>query len=157
MKLNNYFRNLYNRQGSLRALRLAEGVVAYFRKGEGYIAIISALIISVIIVVIVITVSQASFLGRAGIAGAHYKERSRALAEACANTALLKLVSNSSYAGGETITVGSSTCDIISVVSTSTGRAISTQGIFQRSYTNYKVTIPSSSVSIISWEEVKKF
>ncbi len=124
---------------------------------NGYVAIVMAMIICAAIVLIVTTISQSSFLNRAGIAAAHYKERSRSLAQACANTALLKLVSSSSYAGGETINVASDTCNIVSVVSTSTGRIISTQGIFASSYTNYKVTVASATVSIISWEELKSF
>ena len=123
----------------------------------GYIAIVSALIISAIIVAIVVAVGQASFLGRAGIAGAHYKERSRALAGACANTALLKLASSSSYGGNETINVASDTCRIFTIVSSSTGRIIDAQGIFERSYTNYRVTVASGTVDIIRWEELNIF
>lgn len=129
----------------------------YVSREGGYVAIIAAMIICAAIVLIVTTISQSSFLNRAGIAAAHYKERSRSLAQACANTALLKLVSNPSYAGGETIAVSSDICSIVSVVSTSTGRVISAQGIFERSYTNYKVTVASATVSIINWEEVKSF
>lgn len=124
---------------------------------RGYIALMSAFIISAVIILLVLTFGQVSFLNRANISSTQFKEKSRALASACVNTALLKLVDNSSYAGGETISVASDTCDIVSVVSSSTGRIISAQGEFQKSFTNFMVTVDSDVVDIISWEEVKKF
>ena len=122
---------------------------------KGYIALMSALIISAVIILIAITIGQMAYLGRANIAGAHFKEKSRALAESCVYHALLALSGTSTYTGGENISVASDTCNVVSVVTTSTGRVISAQGIFQRSYTNYKVTVTTSAVDIISWEEVK--
>ncbi|MEK9180396.1 MAG: hypothetical protein AAB897_03215 [Patescibacteria group bacterium] len=127
-----------------------------FPASGGYIALVSALVITAIIILVVATIGYMAFFGRAGSAGAHYKERSRALAEACVSTALLKLAS-SSYTGNETINVASNTCRIFTIVSTSTGRIVDAQGIFQRSYTNYRITVPTSTVSIISWEELKAF
>src|SRR3989344_2597258 len=96
------------------------------RKNGGYIALIAALIISGVIVMIVATLSQTSFIGRANIAGSHYKERSRSLAQACANVALLRLASSSSYTGNESLGVASETCQIFTIVSSSTGRIIDT-------------------------------
>src|SRR3989304_4027993 len=101
-------------------MKLLKAKSSKLKARYGYIAIISALIISAIIVVVVVTIGQASFLGRAGIARTHYKERSRSLAQACANTALLKLASSSSYGGNETINVASDTCQIFTIVSSST-------------------------------------
>ena len=123
---------------------------------DGYIALASALIITAVMVLIVVTLGQASFFNRAAISEVHFKEKSRALAEACANTALLKLVGNALYAGNETITVASDTCRIFTIVSSSTGRIVDTQGIFEESYTNFRVTVASSTVDIVRWEEVKK-
>ncbi len=145
----------YKKNGNRAKGKLLVSYPTLHDKG-GYIALISTLIISAVIILLVASIGQVSFIGRAGTAAAHFKEKSRALAEACVNTALLKLAASSSYAGGETITVASDTCDILSIVSSST-RIISAQAIFQNSYTNYKVTIPSSSVSISGWEEVKTF
>ncbi|MBI4086219.1 MAG: hypothetical protein HY433_03210 [Candidatus Liptonbacteria bacterium] len=126
-----------------------------FSRSGGYIALMSALIISAVMVIIVVTLSQVSFLSRINIADTYFKDKSRALAESCVNTALLDLVFNPSYSGNETITVASDTCKIISVVPSSTGRIISAQGVFANSFTNYKVTVASNTVSLISWEEVQ--
>lgn len=124
---------------------------------RGYIALMSALMISGIIVIIILTLGQISFLNRINISDTHFKNKSRALAEACVNTALLDLAATSSYAGNETITVASDTCKIFPITASGTLRIISAQGAFENSFTNYKVAIPSSSVSIVSWEEVQSF
>ena len=122
---------------------------------RGYVAIMSALIITAIIVVMMIGLGQVAYLNRANVSEAHFKEKSRALSEACVNTAFLKLVSSSSYTGNETITVASDTCQIVAVVTSSTGRIITTQGRFQNSYTNFRVTVATSTVEVIGWEETQ--
>jgi len=124
---------------------------------SGYIALTSALIIAAAIVIIFGTMSLASFFNRVNISATHFKEKSRALSEACVDTAFLKLVENSSYIGDETINVASDTCRILPIVSNSSGRIISTQASFQNSFTNLKVTVATSSFSVVSWEEVQNF
>ncbi|MDO8537147.1 MAG: hypothetical protein Q7R94_02790, partial [bacterium] len=65
-------------------------------KSGGYIAIMSALIISIIISIVLVSLGQSAFFNRINISDAHLKGKSRSLAEACVDTALLKLVSSSS-------------------------------------------------------------
>lgn len=126
------------------------------RSRDGYIALVAAFVISAAMVFVILAVGQSSFFNRAAISEVHFKEKSRALAEACADTALLKLVGNSSYAGNETINVASDTCKIFAIVSSSTGRIVDVQGIFKSSYTNFRVTVTTSVVDIIRWEEIKR-
>ena len=83
---------------------------------QGYIAIMTAIIVTVLVLVMVFTVSIGSFLGRANISSSYFKERSRAFAEACVETARFRLSTNANYTGGETVPVASSTCTIVSVV-----------------------------------------
>jgi hypothetical protein len=123
----------------------------------GYIGITSALIITVTLVVIVTTISLVSVFTRVDVSGTHFKEKSSALARSCVSAALLKIARTSTYAGGETLNVGSDTCSIVSVAASSGVRIISAQGIYDNSYTNLLVTIPSSSVSVIGWSEVQHF
>ncbi len=128
------------------------------QKTAGYIAIITSLIFAAVLTLVITAVGLVSFVNRVTISSAHFKERSRALAEACVDAALLKLVSSSSYAGNETIVVASDTCNIISVAASSTGKIISAQGVFQHSYTNLQVTVSTgTTVAIVSWQEVPNF
>src|SRR5512146_2551685 len=78
-----------------------------FYDKSGYVALLSALIISAVVIVIILTLGQGTYLHRINIADAHYKTKSRALAEACVETALLDLTTNPNYAGNETINVAS--------------------------------------------------
>ncbi|MEK7195360.1 MAG: hypothetical protein AAB655_01555 [Patescibacteria group bacterium] len=127
-------------------------------KRSGYIALVAALIISAALIAIVMATGQVSYLERADVSNSHFKSSSRALADACAEVALLNLGSSSSYSGNETVAVGSSTCSVLPLSSGENGaRVISVYGKYQNSYTNLKITVPSSSVSVLSWEEVKSF
>ena len=126
-------------------------------KSSGYIAIVTAIIISVLIVVMAFTISLNSFIGRANILDSNFKEVSRALSEACFEEARLKLAQNSSYSGNEIINIGSDSCDILSVSSNGSQYVINTQAQYQDSYTDLIFTINSADLSLVSWQEVGHF
>lgn len=125
---------------------------------KGYIALTSAIFISVMVLVIVFVISMGSFLARINVSSTSYKEESLSLAKACVQEALLKLSINNSYSGNETISVGSDTCKVVSVVASGTAqKIISTQAQFNSSFTNLKITIDSSALSVVGWEELPRF
>lgn len=128
------------------------------RGDGGYIAIMSAIIISIVVAVIVFVISMGAFLARANISAGYYKEISSSLAKACVQVALSKLAANGSYAGNETIGVASSTCRIISVTAPGGQQnVISAQGMFESSFTDLRVTVNSNSLSVTNWEELPNF
>jgi len=139
----NYFNQLLNKNSQ-------------FASG-GYIAIVSTLIISILLMTVVFATSYSGFVGRFNVLNTEFKERSSALAEACVDTALLKLSQNSSYSGNENISVGSDSCSILAIESPTGQKIIKTKAIFQNSVTNLKVVATSSDLSIVSWEELPKF
>ncbi|OGI69752.1 hypothetical protein A2643_03915 [Candidatus Nomurabacteria bacterium RIFCSPHIGHO2_01_FULL_39_220] len=114
-------------------------------------ALISAIIISAILLLIVTNQSLTGFYGRSNILDSEMKERSSALAEACADTALLRLAANPAYAGGEKIIIDSGECTIISI--DTNGSHIKTQGKFNNAYTNLRITIDTADFTVQSWEE----
>ncbi len=123
------------------------------KRNNGYIALVSALIIAGVIILFVATVGLSSFFARSYISDSYYKERSRTFAEGCAQAGLLKLAQNASYAGNETVNVtASDTCRIVSVVASGTGKILTVQGAFQDAYTNLKITVASGTIN--QWEEV---
>lgn len=127
----------------------------------GYIAITSAVVIAVLLLAITLSLSFTGFVSRFNILNMEYKERSLALAEACADTALLKLAANREYSGEEIISIGNLTCTIFPV-STSGGQiTIKTKASFpengaEKAVTNLVVTLGRTNLNIISWEEVPK-
>ncbi len=133
--------------------------MTFFCKNKGgYIAITSAILISAMILLVVFVISTGSFLARLDISTSSFKEKSSSLARACVQKAILKLSQNGSYAGNETISVASDTCQIVSVVASGTiQKIISTQGQFRSSFTNFKVTVSSSTLLVAGWEELAHF
>ena len=128
------------------------------KQNNGYIALISVVIISLILVTIAFSLSQTGLMSRLLVLTSDAKERGVAAAEACADMARLKLTQNSSYAGNETIAVGSDdTCQILAIETTGSSKIIKTKAIVLQTVTNSKVTVNSSDLSILSWDEVANF
>lgn len=130
-----------------------------FRGQSGFVALISVIIITILLVIISVSISTTSFFSRFNVADGEYKKRSSELAEACVDAALLKLAQDPSYAGGESIAVGSDSCQVVSVSSTATQYTVKTKALFPQgtayqAVTNLQVTVDSSSFSIISWQEL---
>ncbi len=67
---------------------------------DGYIALISSIIIAGVLMAVVFSLSFKSFMTRFNILDTEYKKRSFSYAEACADMAILKVIENSSYASG---------------------------------------------------------
>lgn len=121
---------------------------------RGFIALMSAIIISAILLIVVASGSLTGFFGRMNIFDSELKERSMNLADACIDQAILKLAQNTAYTGSETITlVGGDTCTIGSIPSASP-KTFKTQGVFRNYYTNLQVTLTSDNRSVSSWQEV---
>ncbi|KKT00618.1 MAG: hypothetical protein UW07_C0021G0006 [Candidatus Nomurabacteria bacterium GW2011_GWF2_43_8] len=117
-------------------------------------ALMAAIIISVILLLIAANLSLTGFYGRFDILDSELKERSSALAEACVDTALLKLANDPNYAGSETITVsGSDTCNIETIFPTADPIVIDTKAIFRDATTKFQVQVNKSDLLVISWEE----
>ena len=130
-------------------------------KEGGFIALITAILISISLLIIVIAVSFQGFAGRFAILESELKEESDFLAEACVQTARLKLLQDNSYTGDETITVGNKTCRIVDVDNTPLSNAtIQVSASSSDAYTNLEVIVDASApptVFIKSWEEVPSF
>lgn len=121
------------------------------KNNSGFMALMSTIIISVILLLIATSLSLTSFYGRTNILDFELKEKSFALAEACADTAILRLAEDSSYGGNETVNVvGADKCQIESVV----GGTINVKADYKNYITKLEIEINSTDLSIISWQEV---
>lgn len=125
-------------------------------KKNGYIAITSAVIISIVLMAVVFTASAVGFRSRANIFDSSSKLSSHYLAEACFESARLKLSQNPLYAGNETLAIDGNECNILPieiVIEVPPSRIIRTNSTLQRATTSLKVKINFLDLSIISWEE----
>jgi cytoskeletal protein RodZ len=125
---------------------------------DGYIALISAIIISAVLVILAVSISQTGFLARFNVADSEYKKQSSALAEACIDTALLRIAQDPTVsATSSPVNIGSNSCNIVSVQPgppyTSTPLTIQTQGVFQDAVTNIQVKVNADTLSLLSWQE----
>lgn len=127
-------------------------------KQDGFMALMSAIIISILLLAISLTVSLTGFFSRFNIVDSEFKQRSMTLAEACVDAALLNFAKDPSYnPSNESVTIGSDQCKIIAKIVLGAETTFRTQAIVNKSYTNLQVTVHTVSLAIIRWEEVPHF
>ena len=125
------------------------------KNNSGFMALISAIIISVILLLIASSLNLTSFYNRSDILDSELKEKSLALAEACVDMAILKLANNQNYTpSNEIVNVGTDTCTIQSVISSSNQKTINVKADYNHYVTNLKIIINSSDLHVVSWEEI---
>ncbi|MDO8618385.1 MAG: hypothetical protein Q7R49_00405, partial [Candidatus Daviesbacteria bacterium] len=128
-------------------------------KQDGFIALISAIIISLLLLTITVVLNFSAFFGRFNVLDSEFKETSVGLAEACVDVAMLELEKNPAYTGSASIDIDSvRKCKVRLVYNSGSFKVIETQAEYNRSFTNLrvKVTIPPG-VTVSSWEELPNF
>src|SRR5690348_11814933 len=98
--------------------------MANARHNSGFIALTSAIIIAVLILAITLSLSFAGFFARFNVLDSESKERSFALAEACANNARVEAISGT-YSANESISIGPGAADNCTVVSSEADQPVS--------------------------------
>lgn len=127
---------------------------------KGFVALITAIILSLILIIITVTLNQSGFFTRSIILDSEYKERSVGLAEACVDVVILKLASNPAYDGvGEPdISIGSDKCSIRPIAYPSPSeRRIETRAKLNGATTNLCVIVNKDNLAVLSWNEVPSF
>lgn len=114
---------------------------------------VAAVIMTLIILTVGIMFSSVNFLARFDTLAFENKDVSREYAEACLEHARLKLRLSGSYAGNETIAVGSSTCAIMSVQSAGNNKVITASSTADKRTTTLELTITSTTLDTVSLKE----
>lgn len=130
------------------------------RGEQGFVALITAIVLSCILITAAVTLNMSGFFTRSSLLDSEYKERSSALSEACADVALLKLASDPSYAGNETMAVGTDTCQTRATklgVPVAGQDTVETRGVFNEATTNLRIVVETSNLSVQSWDELPSF
>ena len=131
------------------------------KSDKGFIALMSAIIISFILIVITITLGMSSLFGRFNILDSESKERSYALAEACGDSAILE-ITYGTYSINKVINIGPTSYDTCTIVKTVADKPnvgeslIKTQSAINKAYTNLLITI-DSDYNVLIWEECTNF
>ena len=128
---------------------------------NGFIALISAIIISALLLIITMATSMAGIFGRFNILDSESKERSLALAEACVDTAIME-TTTAVYSTNKDVFVGPNSADKCRILSVELNQPtvgqtrIITQSIINKAYTTLTVVI-DTDYNIISWEETATY
>ena len=128
----------------------------------GFIALFTAIIISIVLLLVSVSLNRGGYLTRGEALDAEYKNRSLALAEACAQKAMFSLAYDPTYTGVEpSVAVGSDTCSIGAISFAGSQYTINTGAVFpatsvagQGAVTRLQVVVNSADFSLVSWEEI---
>jgi len=123
------------------------------RKSEqGYIALTTVIILGVTLLVAVLGFGFIIFFNRQSTTQAILKDDSYFAARACIEQALLNLTADSSYTGGEDISVGNNQCTISSVTPDGVNYLIITTATVERSTTTLELTV-DGILDVVSFVE----
>ena len=127
---------------------------------NGFVALISILIISAVVLVISLGLLNRSYEETTMGFGEQESHRALALANLCAELALIKLESILNYAGSESIIEGGESCDILPIEGVGNfNRTVKTRRTVSKYSKKVKIEITriSPELNIASWEEVADF
>jgi len=129
-------------------------------KQDGFVALISILILGALILLIAVGISLRSVSQtQMGIAE-QQSHKASALANLCAEQALMKLKTVLQYAGNESIMIDGETCDILNIDgSGNLNRTVQTESIVSKHTKRVQIEIAqiSPEMQITSWKEVADF
>lgn len=129
---------------------------------EGFLALMSAIIISAVLMIVVFSVSFSGFMTRFNILDSEYKTKSYSLAEGYISDSFIvlaqKLSENPSYPGtGGQVSLGG--LDYYEIIVSGASVTIKAHSVVERATTNIQVegTYSGGSLVIDSWKEVPSF
>ena len=123
---------------------------------QGYVTVMSAIIITTILLVVALTFSSSSFMGRFDTQAVEFKILTRNLAQGCIAHAQLMLALGS-YTGNEDVVVGAYTCHVVSVTQGSGIITVQVTAIIEDHTTNLEAVLNSTTLAINSVIEVSTF
>ncbi len=128
------------------------------KNNRGFIAITTAIILSVVILIIALSLGQSLLISRGNKLDFYLKQSTHFLANSCLDKALLELSKNKSYEGNATTTLASGQeCGIFPIETSGSNKIIKARAEINGIATNLKLTVVTATLSTISLEEVSGF
>ncbi len=124
---------------------------------NGYMAIVTAIILSLVMLAIASVSGSSSLWARMNETDAYSKRISYFLSRSCLDYSLLRLAQTASYAGSATVPVGSDQCTLRPVVPSGVNTIIEAKGQFNGATTNLRLTVVTQDLSTVSLEEITSF
>lgn len=127
-------------------------------KPRGFVALMSAIIISVVLLIVATTGSFTGFLKRGNILDSELKRRSAATADACAEQAFLLIADDPANNPPLTTLIFNSLDSCRLLVTGASPKNIRIQATSSRAVTNLDIDYdPAATPPLISWQEVAAF
>lgn len=124
---------------------------------KGYIAIITTIILTILCLTIAVSLGLSAAISRLGNRDFVLNANVYYLTQSCLDYAQLKLAYNSSYAGNETVAIGSHQCSILSIESPPSQKIIKATSQINNITVNLKLTVNAYTLQTVSLEEISKF
>ncbi|MBI5732537.1 hypothetical protein HY967_01075 [Candidatus Jorgensenbacteria bacterium] len=128
----------------------------HFQK-KGYIALITAIILTAIVLAVAVSLSSTTFLARFDSVGVELKDMSRFIAKGCLEYARFNLASSSGWAGNVTTTINGYSCYVYAPQGVGTTTVIQSTATINNRTTNLKMTVATSTLKVIFLEELSSF
>ena len=127
-------------------------------KPRGFIALMSAILISGVLLILASTGSLMGFYTRADISDTELHNRSESAADACAERAFIRLAGDQTYPGGEKYTLNQlDRCQIGLIATVGTQKIFTTEATSSgKAVTNLRIVYIPSTQTVVSWEEVSR-
>lgn len=126
------------------------------RNEKGYVLVVSVMIIGLMLIGLAVAATRALVSERASTIVIEREDDARALAEGCADAALLELRNDVNYAGNETISVGGFACTIRPILTSPT--RIQVEATVSGQPYRLQVELASTDpLEIAKWERVTTF
>lgn len=127
-------------------------------KSQGFIAITTAVILSVLTLVIALSLGQSLLISRGNKLDYYLKRSTHFLATTCLDKALLELSKSKLFEGNATTTLDDGQeCGILPVETSGSNKIIKTRAEINGIVTNLKLTVTTATLSTVSLEEVSGF
>lgn len=126
-------------------------------KPNGYITLTSAIILSLVFMTITLAIGSYSFFSYSSVSITEYKKISTALAESCADIALLKFKLDDTYIGNEIVVIGNNSCSILPIETIGGQKIFKTQATINNTSAHFKAVLDYPANTLASWEEVTGF
>jgi len=150
-------RSQANYLGNLNGQAMIKDSVNCASGARGFVALMTAIVLSLILLVVTVSLNQSGFLTRTIMSDSEFKEQSAGLAEACADYAILRLVNNPGYDGNEKIYYGTDGCMVRTIDPATDPITIETTASTTGATTNLIIEVDNSSLVVESWNEVASF
>lgn len=127
------------------------------RNNRGYIAITTAIVLSLLVMVVAISLGSGGLFTRFHYVDFNNKQSSYITARSCLNHALWQIAIDPAYVGNETINVSWYSCAIRPVQTSGSNKIIESRAQIGGATTNLRLTVNSTTLSTVSLEELVKF